>query len=403
MNLAKKIAQIAAKLIASLIILVLLAVAGTSFSAVYDFRKPSAFSGPDIYNPYAAIDTSYCWKRALFHCHTRVDGIMNECSYWPQEVYNALSEYGYDIVAFSNHNKLIEHPFDPALQINVYEHGYNLFKYHLLVFGTDKVIHYDNLLPMFDFQKQFQIEYLSKDSDFIQLNHPLRTTGITKRLMQRISGYNLIELDSGRSTENEYWDWALSSGHYCFGMSNDDLHEPDKSNRIAVRANFLCCKSSVYEDIKKTLTDGCFYSMRIPDYGRGDWDIKKEHNRNLPYIKDIGLEEDTIVLKLSEVADSIKVFGQNHSVLKKISYADSLAYMMKSTDPYARITAYFPEGEVIYTNPFARYDASMNESPFIEDSPDVDVLMTVLYNVAVLMIIFALGLMFYLILKPRRK
>ena len=48
-----------------------------------------------------------------------------------------------------------------------------------------------------------------------------------------------MELDSGKSTENEYWDWALSAGHYSFGLANDDLHYPDKSSRIAVRCNFL--------------------------------------------------------------------------------------------------------------------------------------------------------------------
>ena len=47
--------------------------------------------------------------------------------------------------------------------------------------------------------------------------------------MQKLGGYRIMELDSGKSTENEYWDWALSAGHYSFGLANDDLHYPDKS------------------------------------------------------------------------------------------------------------------------------------------------------------------------------
>jgi hypothetical protein len=31
-----------------------------------------------------------------------------------------------------------------------------------------------------------------------------------------------MELDTHVSTENEYWDWALSAGHYSFGVANDD-------------------------------------------------------------------------------------------------------------------------------------------------------------------------------------
>ena len=30
--------------------------------------------------------------------------------------------------------------------------------------------------------------------------------------MQKLGGYRIMELDSGKSTENEYWDWALSAG-----------------------------------------------------------------------------------------------------------------------------------------------------------------------------------------------
>ena len=31
-----------------------------------------------------------------------------------------------------------------SLAVNVYEHGYNLFKCHKLVFGSEKVWHWDN-------------------------------------------------------------------------------------------------------------------------------------------------------------------------------------------------------------------------------------------------------------------
>ena len=53
---------------------------------------------------------------------------------------------------------------------------------------------------------------------------------------------------------------------------------------------------------------------------------------------------------------------------------------MKSSDSYARITAWFPEGEVIYTNPFARYDASVAESPYEDTKQDIDIILTILFN-----------------------
>ena len=381
-----RILHVLLKIVYSAALLVFLAVLATGVSPVYDFRAPQAFSGPDIFNPYRNLDTANCWKRANFHTHTRVKGPfpMNECEEWPDETYAEYEKFGYDIVTFSNHNELTAHPFDPDLQVNVYEQGYNPFKFHKLVFGSDRVKHYDPLVPLLASQKQFELERLEKGSDFIQINHPYRTIGTSRRHMQALSGYEIMELDTGLSTENEYWDWALSAGHYSFGLANDDFHHIDNSVNIAVRCNFLCTPSGRYADLKETLLGGCFYAMRVPDYGGGDWDVKYEKNRDLPYVKDIGLVGETVYMTVSEPADSIRVTGQDHRTLALVRQCDSVAYTMKPEDPYARLTAFFPEGEVIYTNPFARYDASAAETPFDERPQKVDILLTVLYNLLLL-------------------
>lgn len=375
-----KIVTILSKTAACIGLIAFLAIAATSYSPVYCFQEPSPFKGPDIYNPYSGLDTAHCWKRANFHTHTKVEGPLNECEYWPAQVLEAYRNFGYDIVTFSNHNALTVHPSDTSLQVNVYEHGYNLLKYHKLVFGCDKVRHYDHLLPIFAFQRQHQIDYLGKDSDIIQINHPLRTHGSSRGIMQKLSGYHIMELDSGKSTENEYWDWALSAGHYSFGLAGDDLHYPDRSRCIAVRSSFLCCPSESYEDIKKTLQNGCFYSMRIPDYGHGDWKLKYEGNRSIPEIEHIGLTDSTIRMTLSQKADSIKVTGQDHVTLGKAVLTDSLDYTMSHDTPYARLTAYFPGGEVIYTNPFARYDSALSDTPYAAHTNRVNVALSILYN-----------------------
>lgn len=386
MNIIRKIFIIISKTVALIILIALLVISASGVSPVYRFVDAVPFNGPDIYNPYSGLDTAFCWKRANFHTHTRVEGIMNECEMWPGEVYAALEKFGYDIVTFSNHNELTKHPFDSSLQVNVYEHGYNLFKYHKLVFGAEKVKHFDNLVPIFAFQKQFQLDFLQKGADFIQMNHPLRTNGTSKGVMEKLSGYRLMELDSGRSTENEYWDWALSAGRYSHALANDDLHYPDRSSRIAVRCNFLCCPTARYEDIKSTLLDGCHYSMRVPNYGDGDWDVKYAKNKTLPFIKNIGLKDSTLYISLSQTADSIKVTGQNHATLLLVQASDTASYTMMPTDPYARMTAYFPEGEVIYTNAFARYDARIAESPYKPERPKVNIILTLLYNLFICLI-----------------
>ena len=389
------------KFITILLLTALTLILCTSVSPIYDFHPPKPFSGKDIYNPYANMDTAHCWKRANFHVHTRVEGPLNECEYWPDEVHRRLEKLGYDIITFSNHNQLTPHPFDPELQVNVYEHGYNIFKFHKLVFGSSRVNFFDHLLPMLASQKQFQINMLKDDADIIQINHPLRTNLFPNDHFQKLGGYRLLELDSGHSTRNEYWDTALSAGHYCFGLANDDLHHPDRSSRIAVRCNFLNTPTAQYQDILKTLNKGAFYSMRIPDYGNGDWETKHKMNSQLPYIAGIGLQDSTIYASFSATADSIKVIGEHHSTLAMAYRSDSIEYTMASADPYARITAYFPQGEVIYTNPFARYNASESDSPFADSTHSVNYFLTILFNLTILVLLLGVLRMFHKLISWR--
>ena len=388
---------------ASVLLLLMMAVWITGISPVYSFRAPQPFSGPDIYNPYSALDTAIGWKRANFHTHTRVKGPFppNECEAWPQETFETYSSLGYDIVTFSNHNELTVHPFDTALQVNVYEQGYSPFKFHKLVFGSDHVVHFDPLLPVLASQKQFELDRLGSSSDFIQFNHPYRTLGLSKAQMEELSGYEIMELDTHVSTENEYWDQALSAGHYSFGLANDDLHHARDPHRIAIRCNFLCTPSGRYEDLKNTLLGGCYYAMRVPDYGNGDWTVKREKNHRLPAIRDIGLEGSTLYMTLSQKADSIRVNGQDHATLLLARDTCAIRYTLGADEPYARFTAFFPEGEVIYTNPFARYDATKAPSPFDNAPQPVDWPLTLLSNLLVLALMA--GTVFLIVKLDRKK
>ena len=388
--------------VASLFLLLLMAVWVTSMSPIYSFRAPQPFSGPDIFNPYSALDTVQGWKRANFHTHTRVKGPFppNECEAWPQETYDTYKKLGYDIVTFSNHNELTTHPFDPLQQVNVYEQGYSPFKFHKLVFGSPGVTHWDPLLPILTSQMQFELDYLGRSSDFIQINHPYRTIGLTETDMKALSGYEIMELDTHVSTQNEYWDQALSAGHYSFGLANDDLHHARNAERIAIRCNFLCTPSARYEDIKNTLLGGCYYAMRVPNYGDGDWEEKIEKNQNLPAVSTIGVAGDTLYMALTARADSIRVNGQNHAMLLLARDTDRIEYVLGADEPFARFTAYFPGGEVLYTNPFARYDASVAANPFNNAPQKVNVLLTVLFNLLVLALMAGTG---YLLMKLYKK
>ena len=387
----------------SLLVVILVAISiaiATSFSPIYDFAEPRPFSGPDIYNPYRDIDTAHCWKRANIHTHTRVEGILNECEFSADSVYHIYKSFDYDIIGFTNHNELTKHPIDKELQMDIYEHGYNALNYHIMTYGAKRVWLYDALMPLFASQKQFMLDKLSDDADLVQINHPQRIRLFNYADLEKISGYRLMELTAAeQEIENKQWDIALSAGRYSHGIMNDDLHYPDRPEKIAIRCSFICTPTERYEHVKEALIEGCFYSMSVPNYGDGDWSVKYTLNRELPKVKDIGLRDSTIYIELSTAADSIKFVGSNHRTLHTAYSATSAEYTMQSSDPYARIMAFYNDGAVIYSNAFARYDSAVEESPYRGDMYSINTTLTIIFNIAVALCLALVLALIYIIIR----
>ena len=92
MKRVSKIFRVLGRIVVSLLFLVALAVAATSFSAIYDFAPQAPFTGNDIFNPYADFDPNTEWKRTSLHTHTRVSGPLNECDYTAQETFDKYKD-----------------------------------------------------------------------------------------------------------------------------------------------------------------------------------------------------------------------------------------------------------------------------------------------------------------------
>ena len=367
----------------SLIAIVVVAILATSISLCYDFAPAEPFSGDNIFNPYANFNPNTEWKRTSLHTHTKVDGPLNECDFSAEEIWAKYQDFGYEIVGISNHNKITPHP-SKEQDIRLYEHGYNLRNFHKLAIGTELVMPFDALYPIFASQAQWQLDILAKESELLQLNHPSRSTLLDSAKLSRLAGYDIMELSGYNAhLENHHWDWALSAGRYSFATLNDDLHYPDRSSRFAVRCTLLGAESCTKEDIIATLRSGCFYSMRVPDYGIGDWEVKRQQNSALPQITNIGLRGDTIYMKLSAPAEQIRVIGQNHALLSRVMHSDTIAYPMLAKDTYARLVVSYPDSLIIMTNAFARYDSATMASPADRVFYKPNILATALYNIIV--------------------
>lgn len=386
-----KIVRLFGRLLISLAFVVLMAILITSFSAIYNFAEPTPFSGDDIFNPYANFDPDVEWKRTSLHTHTRVEGLLNECDYTADETVDKYLDFGYDIVGISNHNKITAHP-NPKQDIGIYEHGYNLRNFHKLAIGTERINHFDALYPILASQAQYQLDMLADDCAILELNHPSRSALLDSVCLAKIEGYDIMELSGVNAyLENKHWDWALSAGHYSFALLNDDLHYPDRSSRFAVRCSFLGATETTSEEIISTLNSGNFYSVRVPDYGNGDWDTKQDKNRSLPTIENIGIQGDTIYMKLSHTAEQIRVIGQGHTLLKRVTASDTISYCMRACDPYARLVVSYPDSLIIMTNAFARYDKATMKLPGQMAQHTRNNLATVAYNTIAAILILTIS------------
>jgi hypothetical protein len=325
---------------------------------------------------------------------------MNECEYSADSIYNIYKSFGYDIIGFTNHNELTKHPISPDLQMDIYEHGINALNYHIMAYGISDVWPYHVSIPILTSQKQFIIDELGEDADIVQFNHPHRTLQLSREDLERLGGYQLIELTSEyKKIDNEHWDWALSAGHYSHGILNDDLHFPNRAMDLVVRCSFLCTPSDDYESVRKCLLEGCFYSMRVPNYGSGDWEIKYARNKSLPEVRNIGLRDSTIFIELSQRADSIKFIGAEHRTLHIACDTTAAEYTMLPTDPYARIMVFHNDRAVIFSNVFARYDSATAESPYRTNTHSINITLTIIYNLVLTKILILLMVMIYRVIR----
>jgi hypothetical protein len=180
---------------------------------------------------------------------------------------------------------------------------------------------------------------------------------------------------------------------------NDDLHYPDRPEKIAIRCSFIYTPTDDYTTVRDRLLEGCFYSMSVPNYGDGDWGEKYAHNTQLPTIQNIGLRDGIVYIALSAPADSIKFVGSNHRTLHTAYSTASAEHTMLPADPYARIMAFYSDGAAIYSNAFARYDSATQEAPYRGDMYDINTPLTILFNIGVALCLGMMLTLIYIILR----
>ena len=370
-------------LIVSVVVLLLCAVSYVGIP-VYRFGHGRAFRGDRIYDPYSDVDPEQ-WRKANFHAH---QSEKPKCDYSAEQMLEAYRLNGYDIIGISDHQKLNLAGSDRPGFIPIYEHGYGLNRCHHLLIGAQKVSWRDCPVMLTRSQVQFMLAGLRPQAELVVLNHPGQMRWIDHRLYGCLRGYDLMEInpETGPERSDIVWDAALSAGIYSTLVANDDAHSiTDRESWFQRCFTMLNTPSLDRGDILASLRKGTAYGVYVP----AEVNLREKPHADLPRVERIGLQGDTISLRLDRPARSIRFIGQEGHVLARTADSRTGHYRFDERDTYARAVAEFDDGVVLYFNPFVRTSDGLRPgNAFV---PEIDYPLTILSDSLWLTVVAVLG------------
>ncbi len=366
-----------------LLVLLLIVVTSRAIVPIYDHAAPTPFSGSELHNPYAGIDSTEFareFKKANLHAHESNAGAPFESmhSYAEGEFSKLYRDAGYDYALISDHQHI-----NPASPIPVYEHGMNLSNFHINVFGAQSVWWFDIPFTLSSTSvMQWKINRLRDDGELLSINHPhsLRA-GSSAEDLSLLTGYDLIEVFVHN---NHAWDSVLSAGRYIMLCSTDDSHYPDSDN-YPFQNRYTMVAAQSPTELLGALKSGLSYGVQ-----------HIAHNTRVgamesPRLKRVEMSGDTLFVEAVQSVDSINYIGQGGVIKAK----NSDFYVFESEDTYIRAEIFLSDGKVIILNPIARISAL---TPLPE--AQINWLMTILNSLLKLAIVLVIII---LTVKPSRR
>lgn len=335
-----------------------LAVRQYLFCPQFTFVKGKPFSGNQLYNPYASIDSGE-WVKCNFHAHTHAWKGLTNGRGTANNVWRCYDSLGYGVHSVSDYHKINDAFSDKENYIPAYEHGYNMTKTHQLVLGDKQVKWLDYIFPQTLSNKQYILNQLSEDAgNVVILNHPSVRNGFTEDDLRYLSNYDCVEVLNPWAFSFKHWDAALSAGKPVFIVGDDDSHDVSLSSigKCCTRVNVskVSCKN-----VLSALKKGESYGMRI---AKIPGELIEERIQRLKYelpgLKKFTVAGDTIQLAITKMAKQIQIIGQNGKILQVSDAVSNVVYVMQQQDNYIRAAITFEDGTEIFLNPVFRYSGT---------------------------------------------
>jgi hypothetical protein len=306
------------------------------WAPLYTFPEPRPFRGQKVWNPYQS--SHGVWQKANLHAHALgLTRSFPDGRQTPDELARWYHEHGYSIAASSNHQHLAPQPWP------IYEHGYNLFKRHILVLGATRVTWFDVPFWQSLSQKQYIVNRLHDSAEVVVLAHPSEQRAYSRADLRALTGYELLEVVNGKSLATAAWDAALSSGRLVWGMGADDAHDVADERRIGSGWTMMEADPADFSSILAALRAGHTYAVEGQG-GRTDIEVQS-----------LTVRENVIRVALRGGLASVTFSGQHGRVLKTVNGVASADYALTASDAYVRTTVR-SDGSVLYLNPVIRYD-----------------------------------------------
>ncbi len=308
---------------------------------IYNFPGKMSFNGSFYYNPYNLKEQKTL--KCNFHAHTNAwKGVTNGMS-TDQELVKVYRDHQYNVIGISNYHRISTYRSSVnPLHVNVYEHGYNPLKSHLLVLNSQSVNYFD--FPVFQstHHQQKIINEVSQNNALIALAHPDFGGGRSYADFEKLTNYQFIEVLNHYRNSQKYWDFALSAGRLSWALGNDDIHDPKEEAACKIFTIVLINGKATKKNLLTSMKKGTHYCVKTT-YGNSENSLKT-------------CEVDKggkIHVTFSKKANKIAFIGKNGEVKLQVERSDYAEYEIKSEDPYIRVICTNDCSE-IYLNPIVR-------------------------------------------------
>lgn len=358
---------------------------------VYKYPQSHVFSGSKFYNPYEKLDTSK-WLKANFHAHSRVWwGLTYGWDSDPEELVKKYRELNYDVVGISEYQL-----FNPLSDIPVYEHGTGIFKNHQLSIGAKSILWKEYLFFQNFHHKQDIISGLREGNNLISINHPPMRGAYDEYDMKTLTGFDLLEvINHNYSKTLNLWDTVLSNGNPVFLIVNDDSHNITNPKDFGYAFTLVNSNTSKTEDIIDALRKGNAVGVEMEPIGDFSAKVKLQQAVLAPKPVSLQITGDSIVINFDKSCDTIKLIGQNGTLLLNFVSSKYISYKIKPEDSYIRAEVNQNDLTNVILNPVFRYDGQITRP-----EPVINHFMTWLFRSVLILLI---STVIFLIIKRKRR